>query len=406
MKAYVVNRLQDGTLMRVKMTQFPMRIIASLCVLLAASGTALAQGLPPSVTEPYVAYQTAMEAGDYAAAETAADLAWRAGESADIDLATTGLLADNYAQLAHRAGHYSEAVRGYMRSAEILTELNDDPFLIAQTWRLAAQSAYIGSDSERASSLADRAGDMFEGLPAGRDRSMELYRARLIQSYVNWEGGLIMPAGARAIEAIEALEDAGGDATPDTANLFFYAAIRYANERDNLEAAYYFSIANYIWRSMEIDGEAQTIANEWARYARREIEDDELDELVLRLSDSPYRPLGFTPEDDDDDTGTDWRAAYPDAQTYTRAIPSRRRPPQYPAQMMAAGFQGVALMQFDVTETGETKNIRVLFSVPHSDFGESAERAVRRWRYEPARVDGVAVPRQNVVTTVEYRMAE
>ena len=380
---------------------FNLGFLIILTVLATASIPADAQNLPASVTEPYVTYQSAMEAGDYTAAETAADLAWRAGEAANIDLGTIGLLADNYAQLAHRSGHYSEAVRGYMRSAEILTELDDDPFLIAQTWRLGAQSAYIGSDSERAQSLADRAGDMLEGQPAAPDRSMELYRARLIQSYVNWEGGLIMPAGARAIEAIEALEDAGGDATPDTANLFFYAAIRHANERDNLEAAYYFSIANYIWRSMEIDGEAQTIANEWARYARREIEDDELDELVLRLSDSPYRPLGFTPERDDEPR-TDWRAAFPDAQTYTPAFPSRRRPPQYPAQMMAAGFQGVALMQFDVTETGETENIRVLFSVPHSDFGESAENAVRRWRYEPARVDGVAVPRRGVVTTVEY----
>lgn len=384
-------------------------ILAALIWSVLVPCPAFAQGLPASVTEPYVRYQQAMEAQDFDTARTAADLAWRAAEEADIDIATTGVLADNYAQLAHRAGDYAEADRAYSRSAEILTITGEDPLLIAQTWRLAAQSAFMGNEPRRAESLADQAGDILERLPRTREREVELYRARLIQTYVEWESGQIRSAGRRAVDAVEALEAAGGAANSDTANLFFYAGVRYANERDNLDAAYYFSIANYIWRTLAAEGTAREIAQEWARYARRQLDDDDLATLISRLADSPYRNETVAAEEADADSGEEtegWRARYPDATEYIPARPRVRRPPRYPAQMAMAGMEGVALMQFDVDENGRTENITVLYAVPHPSFGEAGIDAVERWTYEPAYVDGEPMARQGVVTVIEYRMAE
>lgn len=374
-----------------------------LTVLATASIPADAQNLPASVTEPYVAYQSAMEAGDYAAAETAADLAWRAGEAASIDLGTIGLLADNYAQLAHRSGHYSEAVRGYMRSAEILTELDDDPFLIAQTWRLGAQSAFLGDMSSQAGRLADRAGDQLERLPHSEERSAELHRARMIQSYSEWESGSVVGGGSRAQEALDALAYVGAVANSDTANLHFYEGVWHATFRRSLEAAYSFSIASYIWRSLETESSTRMIADAWSNYARRGLADDDRIDLLRRLSESPYRPVDVDPTTIDD--GQSWRDDFAAGATIVDAAPTRRRPPVYPADMAMAGIEGVVLMRFDVSETGRTENIRVLYSVPHSSLGESATEAVERWRYEPAIVNGVAVRRVNVETTVEFRMA-
>tara|TARA_R110002072_G_scaffold22253_2_gene77841 strand:- start:608 stop:1771 length:1164 start_codon:yes stop_codon:yes gene_type:complete len=374
-------------------------------VAIFVSSAASAQGLPDSVADPYVRYQTAMESQDYDAAEPAAMAAWQAAEEAGIDIETTGLLADNYAQLAHRSGHYSEAVRAYTRSAEILVELDDDPLLIAQTWRLAAQSAFLGEDGESARRLADRAGDLLRHQAQSPAQAMELYRARLIEAYVHWESGSIMAAGNRARLAVSALEAAGAPATADTANLFFYAGVRHANERDNLEAAYHFTNASYIWRTLGTVGSSREVADQWAEYARRELDSDDRDTLIARLAASPFRPEGVTPSSDEDEGGT-WRSEYPDGQVFAGGTPERRRPPRYPEEMLRANLQGVALMQFDVTEAGRTENVSVLYSIPHPAFGEAAIESVEGWRYEPLTVDGEAVARRGVVTTVNFILSD
>jgi TonB family protein len=67
-----------------------------------------------------------------------------------------------------------------------------------------------------------------------------------------------------------------------------------------------------------------------------------------------------------------------------------RSPPEYPMAMRYSGIRGEVLVDFVVDIEGRTRNVFVLRSL-NPAFDDSAVEAVRKWRFEPARVDGVPV---------------
>jgi TonB family protein len=76
--------------------------------------------------------------------------------------------------------------------------------------------------------------------------------------------------------------------------------------------------------------------------------------------------------------------------------PSRLDVARYPPEAAAAGIQGNVLAEIVVNEAGLVSEARVVRSVPMLD--EAALQAVQNWRFEPAMVDGRAVPVRMVVT--------
>jgi TonB family protein len=76
--------------------------------------------------------------------------------------------------------------------------------------------------------------------------------------------------------------------------------------------------------------------------------------------------------------------------------PSRLDVARYPPEAAAAGIQGNVQAEIVVNEAGLVSEARVVRSVPMLD--EAALEAVRNWRFEPAMVDGRAVPVRMVVT--------
>jgi protein TonB len=71
-------------------------------------------------------------------------------------------------------------------------------------------------------------------------------------------------------------------------------------------------------------------------------------------------------------------------------------PPDYPSSMRQAGIDGQVLVEFTVDSTGRVMTARVLKST-QSDFEAATIRAVLRWRFEPGKRDGRAVPFRMVV---------
>ncbi|MBS3743322.1 MAG: energy transducer TonB [Wenzhouxiangellaceae bacterium] len=86
------------------------------------------------------------------------------------------------------------------------------------------------------------------------------------------------------------------------------------------------------------------------------------------------------------------------------AQPLVRIPPQYPQRCMARAdtLESVSV-EFDVTPEGTVVNPRVLNST-NSCFNRAAMRAVERWRYNPKIVEGVAEPRLNVRTVIDFEL--
>ncbi len=70
--------------------------------------------------------------------------------------------------------------------------------------------------------------------------------------------------------------------------------------------------------------------------------------------------------------------------------------PDYPAAMRAAGIEGGAVVEFDVDASGAVVTARVVQETAR-EFGDAAVRAILKWRFEPGRKDGRAVPFRMVV---------
>ena len=69
--------------------------------------------------------------------------------------------------------------------------------------------------------------------------------------------------------------------------------------------------------------------------------------------------------------------------------------PEYPESAKVAKVQGIVVLEAQVELDGHVCNARVVRSIPLLD--QSAIYAVLKWRFTPAKMNGVAVP---VVTTL------
>lgn len=66
-------------------------------------------------------------------------------------------------------------------------------------------------------------------------------------------------------------------------------------------------------------------------------------------------------------------------------------PPDYPAAALRAGITGKVTLRIEVDAQGRPGDVSVVASSRNRDLDRAAIRAVRRWRFEPAMRDGVAV---------------
>ncbi|HEU5468452.1 MAG TPA: energy transducer TonB, partial [Steroidobacteraceae bacterium] len=68
--------------------------------------------------------------------------------------------------------------------------------------------------------------------------------------------------------------------------------------------------------------------------------------------------------------------------------------PEFPAEAFDKGVSGLVTVAYTVDVEGKTQDVRVESSEPPGVFDKAATNAVKRWRYEPATVDGVPTEAQ------------
>lgn len=86
------------------------------------------------------------------------------------------------------------------------------------------------------------------------------------------------------------------------------------------------------------------------------------------------------------------------------AIPVFKVAPAYPRRQQSRGVEGFVELMFDITPTGKTENIRVIYAQPEGAFERSSIKALARWKYKPAMDDGVAMAQKNQTTRITYEM--
>jgi protein TonB len=81
------------------------------------------------------------------------------------------------------------------------------------------------------------------------------------------------------------------------------------------------------------------------------------------------------------------------------------RPPVYPPRCLRMGIEGRVRVRVLVGENGKVQEVTLDRSSGESALDESALEAVRTWRFEPARRNGVPV-RAWAIVPVEFKLID
>ena len=87
------------------------------------------------------------------------------------------------------------------------------------------------------------------------------------------------------------------------------------------------------------------------------------------------------------------------------ATPVKRVSPVYPVSAAQANQEGFVTLQFDITETGATDNIKVVKSSPAGVFDSSAVKAMEQWQYKPRVQSGKAQRQTGILVQLDFKLA-
>lgn len=85
-------------------------------------------------------------------------------------------------------------------------------------------------------------------------------------------------------------------------------------------------------------------------------------------------------------------------------LPMVKVNPAYPHTAALKGIEGFVDVIFDVTETGSTQNIEVVYAEPERIFNSAVIKAVSRWKYKPKMEDGSAVRVTGVRERIRFNL--
>jgi len=365
--------------------------------------------LPEAVAIAWERYQQALQAGDIEAAGEAARDAHRAAEAGGVDPLTRAILADNAGQYAFVRGEFADA-RAMLGVAATLYGQMDESQLNSRVRVMAlVANAYYSEDNYReALSQVDEtlAAAGPSGVDADRDR--EIAESLVVRARSQWRLNSLSDAGRTAGEALTLMEPQGYETFTWSGLMAFYMGVDTTLRGRHHDAAWWFAVADHLFRQQGQGGHLSTVSDVWSRYARSRLTAGQRRELIGRLAEAGYISAlaQEAAETELAEAEQEERETVAPDPNNRPARPTRRREPDYPIEAAAAGVEGVALVTFTVDENGRVRDAEVVFSAPHPVFGEAALRAVRGWRYEPRLVDGVPTAHEGVQTTLDFRMMD
>jgi protein TonB len=87
-------------------------------------------------------------------------------------------------------------------------------------------------------------------------------------------------------------------------------------------------------------------------------------------------------------------------------IPLVRVLPQYPPRATSRGIEGWVIVEFTISAAGTVKDPVIIEAEPSTIFNRAMLRAIRKWKYKPKIVDGVAVERSGVRVRQNFELED
>lgn len=90
--------------------------------------------------------------------------------------------------------------------------------------------------------------------------------------------------------------------------------------------------------------------------------------------------------------------------TNKAATPLFRVEPRFPAEALRQGQSGWVRLRFNIDESGAVTDISVIAAEPRNVFDRAAVSALRRWKYQPQIVDGIAVKQTDLQVQLDFQL--
>ncbi len=88
----------------------------------------------------------------------------------------------------------------------------------------------------------------------------------------------------------------------------------------------------------------------------------------------------------------------------SQPIPMVKITPEYPQTAAMRKIQGYVDVIFDVTETGATENIQIVYAEPEKIFNSAVLKAVARWKYKPKMEEGTTTKMYGVRERIRFNL--
>ncbi|WP_375749384.1 energy transducer TonB [Vibrio sp. HN007] len=87
-----------------------------------------------------------------------------------------------------------------------------------------------------------------------------------------------------------------------------------------------------------------------------------------------------------------------------QVMPLHRIEPSYPQKALQRKIEGYVSLRFTIDRSGKPTDIEVIDAKPARIFNRDAIKALRRWRYQPKMVNGVAHERVGQEVKLEFKI--
>lgn len=375
------------------------KFLLACCVALSFSVSAFAK-IPSEVMEPYKAYRVALETGDKAKAKKQAFAAWQAAEEHLGDHKTTGDLAYNYAQIQptgkekNQKKNYETRAKTYKRAIGLSSFYKDDAGVNELERRIKFVELELTVRKVRNQSLGSKVSQKnrvgsFAALDDLR-KAIDAHGAQGTTYEADMEAlhTLYYDANKNPKQAIKHADRALNLYETRTDDLFspyaYFVRISKGNSHAQLEqkipaALEYQEIMQNLEGTLPADHQLINVAfRKWMK-ARADLED------AGRLSEAEAAGVC---------------ECWPFEDYKNKPVPIKRVPPVMPR---SATRSGTVYVQFDVTDAGQTENIRVISSTERV-FEKPALKSVEKWQYSKREPDADPQSRKDISSRVSFKL--
>ena len=360
------------------------KILLTLGLFFAFSGAVQAK-TPPEVLKPYKAYTSALKANDIDAARKHAFEAWQKAEELLGDSKTTGDLALNFAMIKpnDKKATVKQQEKAFGRALE-LVEFQENPALSYMERSIELMNFHqANADFRKSYKVAKNISNYAED----NSLTQSTFYAEALTTQAGYYASRRRSKRAEeiAVKALNAFEGAGDNILSAHSILAsLYKGYALEGQHKSMEAALSYQ---QVMETLDgIDPKDHPLAAQalgrWSQMrsvlsAQGKLEEAEQNGLCQCW---PY-----------------------DKPRNDSIQPIKRVPPIMPSNAWVSGF---TIVEFDIDDAGKPINEEILVSWPKGLYEKSSVKSLKKWEYTLRTKEETDSDRQDIVTTITYRLTD